>query len=351
VIANIFSIQDALLLVARRGAAMQSLEQGGMTAVQLSENDACAYLIDTTLDVAAINSHDSCVFAGLESDLKELEIKLEGKGIAFKRAQVNRAFHSSLTDPCLDVIENATKTVQRRSGTIPVLCNISGAWLSNEDACHPSYWSRHTRASVRFSDCLQTLAQQSDLQWLEIGPAPILSGLVRRNHFLDPIRHVPTFSGKGQQDFLQVLGQLWQSGISLNWAAIRALTGQHHPLRRIPLPTYPFEPKRHWIDPQPVSKTQSFVGTAQSQRAPLSKQEKITEALFTPKWLKTDSTHNACHFSNILFFDPQTEQGDQIIDQLTRLNVAVVSIQNLDELEIIHSREWDAIIYAWPLKH
>lgn len=351
VIANIFSIQDALLLVARRGAAMQSLEQGGMTAVQLSENDARAYLIDTTLDVAAINSHDSCVFAGLESDLKELEIKLEEKGIAFKRAQVNRAFHSSLTDPCLDVIENATKTVQRRSGTIPVLCNISGAWLSNEDACHPSYWSRHTRASVRFSDCLQTLAQQSDLQWLEIGPAPILSGLVRRNHFLDPIPHVPTFSGKGQQDFLQVLGQLWQSGISLNWAAIRALTGQHHPLRRIPLPTYPFEPKRHWIDPQPVSKTQSFVGTAQSQRAPLSKQEKITEALFTPKWLNTDSTHNACHFSNILFFDPQTEQSDQIIDQLTRLNVAVVTIQNLDELEIIHSREWDAIIYAWPLKH
>lgn len=352
VIAGIFSIQDALLLVVQRGEAMQSLQQGGMTSVQLSEQDARAYLKNTTLDIAAVNSHDTCVIAGPEDELETLENQLQKNGIGYKRSTVNRAFHSSMTDSCLKNIEIAAEKLKIQTGSIPILCNISGDWLTSDAASDPRYWSKHTRASVRFSDCLQTLAKQSDMQWLEIGPAPVLSGLVRRNRFADTnIRPVPTFSGKGKQELLHIFGQLWHSGLSLNWNAIRELTSQDKSPRRVPLPTYPFELKRYWIDPKPVSIKQVSIESVQPQTVQSSAQHKITEALYFPKWIRTDSVESRITFTNVLFFDPQTDQSNEIIEKLSGLDITVVTINSLDQLNLIHSKEWDAIIYAWPLKH
>ena len=352
VIAGIFSIQDALVLVSQRGEAMQSLQQGGMTSVQLSEEDARAYIKNTTLDIAAVNSHDTCVIAGYENELETLENTLQKNGIGYKRSPVNRAFHSSMTDSCLKNIEIAAEKLSIQAGSIPVLCNVTGDWLTSDDSSDPRYWSKHTRASVRFSDCLQTLARQGEMQWLEIGPAPILSGLVRRNKFSEThIRPVSTFSGKGKQELLQILGQFWLAGLSLNWNAIRELTSQDRAPQRVPLPTYPFEPKRYWIDPKPVAPNPVSAQSVQPAPDQPTAQEKITEALYFPKWIRTESVKSTLTFSNILFFDPQTDQGDEIIEKLSGLDIAVVTINSLDQLDLIHSREWDAIIYAWPLKH
>lgn len=352
VIADIFSIQDALVLVAQRGEAMQSLQQGGMTSVQLSEEDARTYIKNTTLDIAAVNSHDTCVIAGHESELETLENKLQKNGVGYKRSPVNRAFHSSMTESCLKNIEIAVQKIRIQAASTPLLCNVTGDWLTSDHASDPKYWSKHTRSSVRFSDCLQTLARQGEMQWLEIGPAPILSGIVKRNKFSDThIRAVPTFSGKGKQELLQILGQLWRSGFSLNWNAIREITSQEKAPQRIPLPTYPFELKRYWIDPKPVEGAQVNVQNVQQQPVQLTAQEKITESLYFSKWIKSESVETTLTFSNVLFFDPQTNQGNEIIEKLSGLDVAVLTINSLDQLDLIHSREWDAIIYAWPLKH
>ena len=150
------------------------------------------------------------------------------------------------------------------------------------------------------------------MQWLEIGPAPILSGIVKRNKFSDThIRAVPTFSGKGKQELLQILGQLWRSGFSLNWNAIREITSQEKAPQRIPLPTYPFELKRYWIDPKPVEGAQVNVQNVQQQPVQLTAQEKITESLYFSKWIKSESVETTLTFSNVLFFDPQTNQGNE----------------------------------------
>ncbi|WP_313950046.1 acyl carrier protein, partial [Frankia casuarinae] len=44
--------------------------------------------------------------------------------------------------------------------------------------------------------------------------------------------------------WLATAGRLWTSGVSLDWSALHA--GQGH--RRVPLPTYPFQRRRYWVE-------------------------------------------------------------------------------------------------------
>jgi acyl transferase domain-containing protein len=45
---------------------------------------------------------------------------------------------------------------------------------------------------------------------------------------------------------LNTLGQLWLAGVQINWQGFYADERRH----RVPLPTYPFERQRYWIEPQ-----------------------------------------------------------------------------------------------------
>ena len=57
-----------------------------------------------------------------------------------------------------------------------------------------------------------------------------------------------TLSGEeGPSSLLLPAGELWIAGVSLDWSAIHP-GGQR---RRVPLPTYPFERTRHWVDRAP----------------------------------------------------------------------------------------------------
>ncbi|MEU5165861.1 SDR family NAD(P)-dependent oxidoreductase [Streptomyces mutomycini] len=85
-------------------------------------------------------------------------------------------------------------------------------------------------------------------QWLHRGRVeqhPPLAGLLT--------------DGIGGEDFLatqiaagadDLLGRLWVSGVSVDWDLLHRLRPAER--RRVPLPTYPFERVRHWLDTTPV---------------------------------------------------------------------------------------------------
>ncbi len=132
---------------------------------------------------------------------------------------------------------------------IPYISNVTGTWVKSEEATDPEYWIRHLRQTVRFSDGLQLLLQDSRF-FLEVGPGQTLCTFARqhpdrRNEHgvLATLRH-PKEQTSDVAFLMNTIGRLWLVGATVEWSAFYG----NEKRRRIGLPTYPFERKRFWID-------------------------------------------------------------------------------------------------------
>lgn len=249
-LAGVFSLEDALMLVGMRGYLMQQLPGGTMLAVSLPEQDIVP-LLNADISLAAINAVDQCVVAGSNEAITELERRLAEQNIQARRLQTSHAFHSPMMQPIVQAFMRLFRQVRLHAPRIPYISNVTGTWITAEQAQSPRYWAQHILQTVRFADGLQLLLQTPGCVLLEVGPGRTLSSLVRQ---LDnePDPHAPLIlsslggSKKRQADhqlLLTALGHLWLAGCLPNWAAVHA---PERP-RRVPLPTYPFERLRYQV--------------------------------------------------------------------------------------------------------
>lgn len=249
-LAGIFSLQEALLLVAARGRLMQELPGGSMLAVSLPEAELENYLA-SDLSVAAVNAPSLCVLSGENEAVAALENRLKDAEIGFTRLHTSHAFHSAMMDPLLPEFREQVKQVQMHSPQIRILSNLTGQWLSEEDAIDPEYWVRHLRHTVRFSDSIGLSLKEAGWILLEVGPGNTLSTLARQQQgemknqvILSSIRH-PKEERSDVEFILNTLGGLWLGGVEVDWSGFY----QNEKRYRVSLPTYPFERRRHWIEP------------------------------------------------------------------------------------------------------
>ena len=245
-LAGVFTLDDALTVVAERGRLLQATAPGAMLAVSLPEADLQAAL-PAPCAIAAVNAPDLCVIAGTAEAIDDAERKLAGQGAATQRLHVSHAFHSALVEPMLDEFEALLARVKRSRPQIPLVSNLSGDWITDEQARSTAYWRRHLRHTVRFAEGLDTLLAQADRVLLEVGPGDTLSTLARRHPRLAarPVltsqchpRRAAHHAGQPRR----CLAQLWLAGVAVD-AAFTPASG-----RRVPLPTYPFERQSYWVD-------------------------------------------------------------------------------------------------------
>ncbi|WP_347316944.1 acyltransferase domain-containing protein, partial [Ralstonia pseudosolanacearum] len=168
-LAGVFSLDDALVLVAERGRLMQSLPAGAMLSVALDEASLRAQL-DGTLALAAVNGRQRCVVAGETTAVAALERRLDAQGISHRRLATSHAFHSPMTEPILPAFADSVARLTLRAPAIPFVSNLTGAWIEPAQATDPGYWAAHLRGTVRFADGLQTLMQGGPHAWIEVGP-------------------------------------------------------------------------------------------------------------------------------------------------------------------------------------
>jgi phthiocerol/phenolphthiocerol synthesis type-I polyketide synthase E len=249
-IARVFPLEDALLLVATRSRLMQELPGGSMVAVSLSEGDIRPFL-NTKLSLSAINSPSFCVVSGEKEDIEDLEVQLSRKNVDCRRLHTSHAFHSKMMDPILETFIEQVKKVNLAPPEIPFVSNTTGTWITAKEAMDPSYWAMHLRRTVRFCDCIGELLKKPNRVLLEVGPGYTLSTFARqhpnktKDHIvLSSIRH-PKEQKSDIAFILNTLGQLWLSGIQIDWSGFYKDECRY----RVPLPTYPFERQRYWIDP------------------------------------------------------------------------------------------------------
>ncbi|HVR97917.1 MAG TPA: condensation domain-containing protein, partial [Thermoanaerobaculia bacterium] len=247
-LAGVFSLEDALELVAARGELMQSLPAGAMLSVELPESGLD--LAGSGLALAAVNGPSLSVVSGPEEAVAAFEAALAARGLACRRLHTSHAFHSAMMDPILDAFAARVGKVALAPPSRPYLSNLTGTWITAGQATDPRYWVRHLREAVRFGDGVARLlaeAPEGGVVLLEVGPGRTLSHLVRGQSpegAVASMRH-PKDDTDDQAALLEALGRLWLAGAEIDWAAMHA--GES--LRRVPLPTYPFQRRRFWVEP------------------------------------------------------------------------------------------------------
>jgi acyl transferase domain-containing protein/acyl carrier protein len=247
-LAGVFSLDDALQLVAARGRLMQQLPAGAMTAVAQSAAQLKPVLGDS-LAIAAINAPTLSVVSGPTEEIDRFERSCQERGIACRRLETSHAFHSAAVDRILDQFVELVSRVTLAAPSRPYISNLSGTWITPQQATDPSYWASHLRQTVRFAEGLTTLREKYTPHLLEVGPGRALSSLARQTGVADSAVFSslpqPNEHRSDQACVLETLGQLWQRGARIDWPAFYA--GERR--RRVSLPTYPFERARYWVDP------------------------------------------------------------------------------------------------------
>jgi phthiocerol/phenolphthiocerol synthesis type-I polyketide synthase E len=249
-LAGVFSLDDALALVAERGRLMQSLPSGSMLAVPLPAAQV-EPMLGGSVSIATINAADRCVVSGPADEVARLQVELIGRGIEAKWLETSHAFHSPMMDPILDAFAARVACTVRNAPALRWVSNLTGTWITPAEATDPAYWSRHLRQAVRFAECVATVAAEGrERVFIECGPGRTLSSLVRRQVPASAAIHSMRHGDDAADDvetLLGALGRAWAAGAEVDWAAVHGGEAR----RRIPLPTYPFERKRFWIDRAP----------------------------------------------------------------------------------------------------
>ncbi|MFI1034020.1 SDR family NAD(P)-dependent oxidoreductase [Streptomyces sp. NPDC020951] len=253
-VSGVFRLEDALRLVALRGELMQSCAAGAMLGV-VAERDTVEAALPDGVCLAAHNGLRDCVVSGPVDAVEKFAVTADERGWATRPLEVSHAFHSELMEPVVDAFVAAVGKVDRGSPGIPFVSNVTGDWITPEQARDPEYWGRQIRRCVEFAAGVRRLAESGAAVLLEVGPGQTLAGLARRTLAEAdtdtggvtvtaslPHRRDPRGAGETMR---RTLGQLWLHGVSPDWTGYY---GQDE-RRRIPLPTYPFERKRYWLEP------------------------------------------------------------------------------------------------------
>jgi len=244
-VAGVFSLDDALKLLAARARLMQALPSGGaMAAVFAGEARVAQALTGhDRLAIAAVNGADNVVISGDETALNHVLDELQAEQIGHRRLSVSHAFHSPLMEPMLAEFAKIAAEIHYHAPSLPLVSNVTGR-LIGEDIATPAYWVEHIRKPVRFADSIDTLHDRHCQLFVELGPHPVLLGMAR--HISPDAILIPSLRQQAADDeqFLRALGDLFVQGVAIDWNAVYP----KQTYRPLHLPTYPFQRQRFWVD-------------------------------------------------------------------------------------------------------
>ena len=331
-LAGVLSLPDALALVAARARLIEAMPPGAMLGVPLSPADL-APLLGDRLSLAAHNAPALSVVAGPVEDIARLERALaDERGVDSRRLHVFVAGHSSMMDAALEPFAEHVQKVRLASPRIPFVSCITGTWITEAEATAPRYWVDHLRRTVRFGDGVSRLMDDRDRALLEVGPGQTLVALCKeqvaadaRTTLLTTMRH-PRERRPDLPVLLEAAGRLWLAGVTIDAPAMYA--GQRR--RRVPLPTYPFEQRRYWIDP--ASRARSRPGPPSTE----TKTADVESWFYVPTWIRTapagmlERAASAEGADAWLVFTDRRGVGRGLVRRLESAGQRVVSVETGD---------------------
>jgi len=261
-ISGVFSLEDALSLVVGRGKLIRKIPAGAMLSVPINRETVKPLLNDRLC--IAIDNGDSCVIAGPKDDIAAFETQMKEKRYLCIRLEASHGLHSMMMDPILDEFEEQVGQLRLNKPNIPFISNVTGKWITVEDAVSPRYWVRHLRETVQFSQGLKELMHIQNAVFLEVGPGVTLSTLAYP--YIDKESHQSVVNLVKSPDqkisdveyLLGKIGRLWLYGTKIEWSGFYT----NEKRKRVPLPSYPFEKLNYRVD-IPIQELMSMVQTGE----------------------------------------------------------------------------------------
>jgi [acyl-carrier-protein] S-malonyltransferase len=225
-VAGVFTLDEAVGLMAERVTHAARTPAGGMLAVAASPGEIASYLTGEVA-LAAVNAPAQTMLAGPAEPLARAERRLRSAGLVVRPVLASTAFHSPSLAPAAAATERFLSSLRLRPpAAVPVLYSgYTGRPLAAGQARSPAFWARQLTDTVYFGPALDwLLSAEGDVLLVEAGPRQTLTTLARR---LKAVRSgtssvIPLLpaSPRGPEDDRQAV-----------LAAVAALESEGHQLR------------------------------------------------------------------------------------------------------------------------
>ncbi|MDM5297137.1 SDR family NAD(P)-dependent oxidoreductase [Bacillus pumilus] len=326
-VVGMINLEDAIRIVLTRGSLMQQMPPGEMASVTLPAEEIEQELPEG-VELSAVNSSQLSVVSGPADRLQVYIEQVEKKGASVQKLKTSHAFHTSMMAEAASLFKDVLSKVTYEQSQTPILSNVTGSWLTREQAASPDYWASHIRQPVLFSQGIETMLALGEVVFVELGPGHTLTQFVRRHDHFDLnkaaavslIRH-PKEQAADDEYIHKAIGKLWSHGVEVNWAAVR----KEQAPSRVSLPTYPFE---HQKFPSPQFQADQLMTTVSSPVKEQNQSSEDKDWFYIPVWERSSPVlkEQNHHGKRVLVF----EKNGQIGAYLKERNAQVVSVCQSD---------------------
>lgn len=328
-LSGVFSFEDAVKLVVKRGELMGTTGHGAMLGASLSREEAQQYL-NAAISPAAFNAPGQTVFSGDGAAIAALETTLRSKGISSIRLRTSHAFHSHMQATVLPAFKQELEQVKMNKPGIPFIANTTGGFIRDEEATSVDYWANQLILPVLFADGIgQLLALEKDALFIEAGPGQALSGLVktqyRNTRRMVHLMKTPGEAAGDSKILTQRLGQLWECGLNIDWIAFHS----NEKRNKCALPTYPFEEIRF---PAEVDTLGMLTGHLGMQ--PDIRKTSTSDWCYTVQWKQSmlPVSNTAVHATDmVLLLAGSDELSDLILQHFQQSDATCITVIQADQ--------------------
>lgn len=324
-ISGVFSVDDAIRIIHKRGELIMSSPPGMMLSVPLSRKEISP-LLNHHISLA-IDNDAACIISGAEKDIISFENEMREKKIMCFRLNSTRAVHSTMMAAASEELKKYLHGFPLNKPNIPYISNVTGDWIKAHEATDPDYWAKQLQNTVEFSGGINKILSDDKSVFIEIGAGSDITSLVNRlldakeitERAINLVR--PALNKISDSKYLiNKLGQLWLYGLPIDWKNYYKEEKRH----RFSLPTYPFERQKYW---KPV---EAFFARRQNNQA--GKPKNISDMLYVPVWKKNYAVSgNPCIMSDVgvvLIFMDEYGVGDKLADNLRKQNTSVIIVES-----------------------
>lgn len=182
--AEVFDFETGLQLVQKRGALMSQAQNGKMAAVIGLTKDRIQEILKhhnlNNVAIANLNTHTQIVISGKHEEIETARTLLLNhyKDTHVIPLAVSGAFHSPFMHEAQTHFANFLRKFTFNPPTIPVIANISARPYEHHEI-HKNL-AEQIASPVRWVETVEYLLSQGEVEFQEIGPGRVLTGLVNR---------------------------------------------------------------------------------------------------------------------------------------------------------------------------
>lgn len=248
-VAGALTLEEGVRIIFQRSKLQKALQgRGEMLAAAVSPEDAEGLVepFGDSLSVAAVNSPVSVTISGETDDIDRLQTEIDKRRLFCRKLHTEIAYHSGQMDGIHDDFLASLDGLVPSDCIVPLLSTVTGKLAAGRELTAEHWW-RNIRSPVLFDRAFSGIPECAAPLFVQIGPHPVLSTIIYENlahlnrtgHAVASLRR-----DRGAWDvLLEAVAKCYVHGHDIRWERL-----MDPPRTHVPLPPYPWQKERYWLD-------------------------------------------------------------------------------------------------------